>query len=214
MWNGTILERVQQYDYLGLTIQQNLKLESHIRKLIKNTQHKVYLFGKIRKFLSAKLAVLVLKTFILPKLEYGDIFLLGSKKQDVDKLQKLLNVCLRICFPSKNIISNVALHNMAKLLPLCYRRKISILKHMFKLSKDHNYVDNDAQRRGRSSATILLKTDRPKNERYLRSLFYEGPKLWRELPREIKNSENHLVFKDKLKKSILAEFNRDQVVYL
>lgn len=57
--NGVVLERLQQYEYFRLTIHESLNLESHIRKLIRNTQHKVYIFGRIRKFLSVKLLVLV-----------------------------------------------------------------------------------------------------------------------------------------------------------
>lgn len=124
--NEVLLERVRQYDYLRLTIHENLDLAPHIHKLIKNTQHKVYLIGRIRKFPTVNLAVLVMNTFILPKLEYGDIFLLGGKKREIDRLQKLLNVCLRICFPSRHLISNAVLHPRTKLLPLCYRRKIIV----------------------------------------------------------------------------------------
>lgn len=51
-----------------------------------------------------------------------------------------------------------------------------------------------------------LKAMRPTNEKFQSSVFYEGPKVWRNLPLEIKNSENHLIFKKKLKsKMILNE---------
>lgn len=107
--NNVILDRVHRYNYLGISIQDNLCFDSHINRLITKAQHKIYV-GRIRKYLSATIVVLVVKTFILPKLEYGDIFLTGTSKRDINRLQKLLNVCLRICFPSNCVISNVNLH--------------------------------------------------------------------------------------------------------
>lgn len=45
------------------------------------------------------------------------------------------------------------------------------------------------------------------------SVFYEGPKLWRDLSLEIKNSENQFTFKERLEKKIFADFDHDQIVY-
>lgn len=84
---------------------------------------------------------------------------------------------------------------------------------MYKLSKDERYIDVNHHRRGRSSATALFKTERPRNTRYLRSLLYEGPKMWQELPQEVKNLDNHLVSTDRVKKVIWADFMKEKRVF-
>lgn len=81
------------------------------------------MFTKIRKFISTDIALLTFKTFILHRLEYRDIFLIVRAKKDLSKLQKYVNLCLRVCFPSNSPTSNVELRTKAKLLPLYLRRQ-------------------------------------------------------------------------------------------
>lgn len=75
--NGTPLGQVKKYDYLGITIHEDLSFEGQVNKLIANVFNKVYLLGKLKSYVNSNTAVLLLKTYILPRIEYGDIFLLG-----------------------------------------------------------------------------------------------------------------------------------------
>lgn len=52
--NGTALERVTKYEYLGVSIEENLTWTSHVNKLIARVQNKIFVFSKI--------SVLLMKT--------------------------------------------------------------------------------------------------------------------------------------------------------
>lgn len=91
-------------------------------KLIAGAQPKIYtLLLKLRRYITAPIALQIVKTFILPRLEYGDLFITGAaKKRDVDKIQKMLNASLRLALcPTRSgqQLSNYELHRFANLLP-------------------------------------------------------------------------------------------------
>lgn len=71
------------------------------------------------------------KAYILSPLEYGAIFCCGANKNLIDRLQKLINRALRICFMASLSHNLVDLHQKAKLLPLKLRRKLATIKLMY-----------------------------------------------------------------------------------
>lgn len=79
--------------------------------------------------------------------------------------------------------------------PLHLRRRASLLKQMYICFKLDTYVDTHNLRRGRSDESVRLKTCFLSNNIFMRSPFFEGPRLWRNLPREIKESETIESFK-------------------
>lgn len=122
------VEIVPEYTYLGFILDENLSFLSHINSLIKASTIKVYTLSKIRRYINSDTAFTIFKSFILPKLEYGDIFCCGVTKKLQYRIQIVMNKALRICFRSKREDSNYYNHLKAKVLPLHLRRKSSILK--------------------------------------------------------------------------------------
>lgn len=86
--------------------------------------------------MSKKTAVIIFKSFILSRFEYGGIFCIGSNAGMIDRLQKLVNRCLRFCIKLPFDYNVAEIHIIAKLLPLKIRRNISLLKIMFEESQD------------------------------------------------------------------------------
>lgn len=78
--NGTVLERVTKYEYLGVIIEENLTWSKHVIKLISRSENKIYTFSGILKYIDQYTADLLMKTYILPRLGYGGLFLMGAKK--------------------------------------------------------------------------------------------------------------------------------------
>ena len=74
-----------------------MTLQSNFKCIYKKFSHKIYQFGKIRKYLDVPTRILVYKQTILPLVEYVSIMLCLNTIRDVDKLQKLQNRCLRLC---------------------------------------------------------------------------------------------------------------------
>lgn len=129
-----------------------------------------------------------------------------QKKHEVNRLQKLLNCCLRTCVPSNVPLSNAVLHNRARLLPLHLRHRCSLLKQMYRCARDPRYTSPQNLRKGRSQDCTDIRTHFPKNEFYRKCPFFERPRFWRSLPKEVKNAENVEIFRKQLFQLTLAEF--------
>lgn len=124
-YNGKKLQRVNKYSYLGFLLDEKTNGESHVNLPISKTYNKIYMLGKLRKYIDPRTAVQIFKSYVLPHLEYCDYLLIGTKKTTLEKLQKAVNHSLRICFNAPKGTSNFKLHALAILLPLTYRRDIT-----------------------------------------------------------------------------------------
>lgn len=211
-YNGRPLSRVEKYTYLGLIIDDKMSFTSHINHLVSKAYNKIYMLGKIRKYINPKIAIQIFKTYILSQLEYCSHLLIGTNNTTFTKLQKAANQALRICFNAPPLTSNFKLHATAKVLPLKYRRDIALLKQMYICARDPRYVEKTGNRRGRSANNIRIESAFPKTEKYKKSAFYQGPKLWDLLPPNIKESESLEVFKKRHHLYFRSKFLTDKSV--
>ena len=95
--NNEIIELTQTYKYLGLTLDSSLTFIKHLSNLINTLNYKIYLLNKIRPFLTRAASITLYKMMILPYLDYGDIVYSATNINQLNKLQRLQNYCLRIC---------------------------------------------------------------------------------------------------------------------
>lgn len=70
-----IVDVVSEYTCLGFLLDENLSFASHASQLIQSST------TKIRRYINCETAVVIFKSFILPKLEYGDIFSCGVTRK-------------------------------------------------------------------------------------------------------------------------------------
>ena len=95
---GLLLDEVESYKYLGTLVDNKLCGESQHTHLAKSLGFKLKMFGKIRRFLTTKAAMMVYKSTILPIIDYNDHFQLLWNADQVQKLQKFQNWGLRSLF--------------------------------------------------------------------------------------------------------------------
>ena len=50
--NGSILENVKEYKYLGITLDSTLNFNKHINNILKIVSHKLWLLSKVRQFIT------------------------------------------------------------------------------------------------------------------------------------------------------------------
>ena len=118
----------------------------------------------MRFFLNTKAATLVYINVILPILEYGDIFMLGTSVENRKKLQILQNKGLRCVLNKDRYTSRDELHSEAGLLHLKHRRNMHILNYMFDMSKIAGNIVEPKEEgvKTRSQNERLFKLRRPK----------------------------------------------------
>ena len=205
--DGTLIDRTKTYTYLGIKLDEQLSLETHANIIIKRVTNKIYQLTKMRPFLTKKAALLTYKNMILPILEFGDVFLHSAPNKIRKKLQVLQNKALRCALSKKRSHSTYStddLHLEAKILKLKQRRHVHVLLHMyqlahlpgFKLWKKHQSTGV----RTRSSKKKLISSRKPNNEKFKKSITYQGPKLWNSLPAHLQKMESYQEFKKEIHK--------------
>ena len=72
--NGNELMRVENYKYLGVTLDYNFNFRMHIDALLKTLRYKLYILSKLRCYMTMQASLSIYKTTILPYIDYGDNF--------------------------------------------------------------------------------------------------------------------------------------------
>ena len=67
------LQTVPTCKYLGRSLDSTLTLNYHVKNVSNMISYKAILLGKIRKFLTEKVALKIYKSMILPYFDYGDV---------------------------------------------------------------------------------------------------------------------------------------------
>ena len=199
--NNTPLHSCKQYKYLGVILDETMKMESNFNYIFKRLSYKIFQFSKIRNYLDVNTRVLVYKQTIMPLAEYAGFMLNLNRKHDVEKLQKLQNRALRLCFnvPSPRDVSVNDLHNHANLALLGTRREIQLLGLMYDISKNPSYVLN-SRANTRQARKIVFATEIVKYDIYRKSPYYVGCNLWNTLPAEIQMQQSRGNFKIELRR--------------
>ena len=201
---NSFLERAKTYTYLGIKLDEQLSLDTHANTIIQRVSTKIYHLTKIRSFVTKKAALLIYKNMILPILEYGDIFLHSASQKIRKKLQTLQNEALWCALHKDKYYKSAELHREAKLLKLTDRRHVHMLLHMYQLAQMPDFKMWKAHQptgvRTRSSKKKLITIRRPKNEKFKKSITYQGPKLWNSLPGKLQKIESYQEFKNHIKK--------------
>ena len=129
--DGSPLQTVSTYKYLGVTLDGQLKYDTHINRTVTSASLRLKQLRRMRSFLNTKAAKLVYKNMILPIVEYGDVFLVGASVANRKKLQMLQNKGLRCALNADKYADTDELHVNANILRLKYRRESPLMNLMF-----------------------------------------------------------------------------------
>ena len=175
-----IISYAPSYKYLGVTLDPMLNFNHHIPTVTHSVRHKVFMFNYVKHDLPQEPALKVVKTMVIPIIDYCDVFYDVASKTNLENIQKLVNRSLRITYRRTGILNTAALHRKAKLNKLKDRRHMHILELAFKKSLINSELDiiNIATRR-RDQRLLLQK--RAKNPAYVRSLKYRLASAWNSL---------------------------------
>ena len=202
--DGVALEYVFQYKYLGVTIDESLTFHNHLKNTIKILAHKIYMFKKIRHYITEDAAVKIYKTMVLPYADYGDIFFINANNNQLKKLQTLQNRALRICLNVALVTPIEILHQSAQIPLLRMRREVHLKMFMFK-SKTN--IDRLSMRniRTRLHDAPVFEMIKPTCEKYKSNVYYKGAILWNTLPVHIRNILTYEEFKSRQKRWALSQ---------
>lgn len=216
------IEEVEDFNYLGITIDKELNFRQHLYKCIKKSNSKLYMLNKIKDYLPIQGALALYKSMVLPYLEYGNIFLLNCSEGDKIKIQRAQNRGLKCVLQKDRRFDTKILHREARLATWEVRARLAGSRLMFKYKHYPEYLQvsrlSDATQGSqlqapnmltRASAGPILAVEYPRSNKFLNSTSYRLRREWNELPRNLRQIDDYEHFKLSLKRYYREEFERD-----
>ena len=206
------IERVNQYKYLGLIIDDKLNWKAHIQHLKSKLSKALGLLFRVRRYLTKRSLLLLFHSLFNSHLQYGILCWARCSKTAMQPLINLFNKVIK-CINFKDFQNEDVLELMHKdkILHINELFKLELAKFMFRyvnrllptnfdiffvpIANIHNYHT-------RASTNNFFIPRRSKNKS-LGALSFLGSKLWSEIPNNIKvkpslfsftsNYKNHLL---------------------
>ena len=72
-----MLEEVMNYKYLGVIMDSDMSFKSQLAKTVSSINHKIWLMKRFREYMSESTSILILKTMLLPYIDYNSVFFSG-----------------------------------------------------------------------------------------------------------------------------------------
>ena len=204
---NSVLSSVTHYEYLGMLLDSKLNMTQHVDNMYKKANSKLGILCKIRRYITENTAVRIYKTMIRPHLEYIDFVIDSCTKDRIEKIDKFENRALRrieYCMKPEHRLDYAELRQKYKIEHLCVRRKRSLLRIMYDKSKDVKNIEVVSHDKNlRSRGKIKIRTKFSGLTKLHVSPYYRGSYLWSQLSADIQQSENRIIFQQKVKKEIM-----------
>ena len=202
---GHTLNVKNEYEYLGVIIDNKLNFIKCVNKTISTSCHRIYLLSKIRKMMPQKTAVLIYKQTVLPVIEYCGLLYNGLSNNITKKLQYVQNRGLRVCLKTNMRHPVADLHAVCNIDYVDVRFDLQILmllhKYIYSESLDARSVGlvlketNPYGRVTRSANTMELIYPHDVKLSYRKSPLYRAVDLWNSLPQSCRLTSNKSAFK-------------------
>lgn len=212
---NTVIVPKSEARTLGLTIDENLLLKSHVNNICRSAFCALSDIGKIRKFLDLKTSAALVNALVISRLDHCNSLLAGLPQYELEKLQKVFNTAARIVTRTRPDQSITHVLKSLHWLPIEARIQFKLLVTVFKglnTSETPVYIKNMLKplcttRTLRSSTKNLLTIPRSRTKTYGdRAFSVIGPTLWNKLPDYLRHEKTLTSFKSKLKTFLFKHF--------
>ena len=196
--NGKPLKYVHTYKYLGVTLDEELSFENHVRTLINNTRFKSLLLFKLKDCMGSQPLLRIYTSHVLSAIDYCDILYVGARVDTLEELQRLQNKCLKTCLSKHILTPTEFIHGLAGLPTLKNRRIYHIRNYAFK--RCQNPLNREVKVRvTRHSSAPTLSYLKPNCASYEHAPEVICAQEWNAFSPEIRNLEDFDVYKSKMK---------------
>lgn len=109
--DGQQIERVKNYDYLGLRIDENLRWVDHINKITNSITPYVFALSRIRHFIDEKTATMIYNSYIYTHLMYMAPIWSTAPQYMLDKIRVLQNRSIKIIRKFPPLTRSISLYD-------------------------------------------------------------------------------------------------------
>ena len=208
--NGQILDTVDTYKYLGLIIDNKLSFQNHIYHVSRQVNYKIRKLKEIRNNIHINTAVTIFKSVIQPHLDYCNIVWDAAGQSLKGKLQGIQEKALEIAYQGVQVNDTNTLHRLSKTLPINERTEMHLAQHVYNITKLPSpvflkstiaYTSHTYHTRGKEDKNLKLR--KPRTESLRKTVYYRSSLAWNTIPKDLRECNNKLHFKKKLKEHYL-----------
>ena len=204
--NNEKLKREMISPYLGIQLDGALKWDKQIKELCKKLNYKIFLLGRVKKFLNKNLLSMLYKTNIQPSIDYAISIWSFCSENNKNLVRRLQHRAARIVCNDFDYI-NTRGESLIKELgwqSIEQRRDYFVATLMYKcindiapvrISNEITKVSDTHDVNTRLANTDDLYIPEPKCELFRHSFRYYGPSLWNTLPQALRESPSIDSFK-------------------
>ncbi|CAH2104398.1 unnamed protein product [Euphydryas editha] len=213
MYNGVPINYVDSAKNLGLHFSSDLSWSKHINEISKKVHFSLHSLKNLQYFLPIKTKTLLAQSLLLPILDYADSCFLDATEEQVDKLERLQNLCIRFIFGLRKFDHVSRFRAELKWLPIRLRRDTHILCLLYNILFNPllpNYLRERFKflhppgSSCRSNVQLLLRIPSHSSKSYSSSYTVHAARLWNSLPSSIRTSTSIFIFKKNLKEHFLS----------
>jgi hypothetical protein len=186
--------------YLGLTVDNRLRWDTHCNILVKRLRKLIYKFLTLRQILRPDLLKTIYFALVQSILSYGNMAWGGTHMTHISSLFKTQKLLLRIInfkqqqHPSQTLFTD---YNVLTLRQL-YLHKIVTYLHTHPQIQQHTAHSHDTRTRH-----TRLQVPRKKKTHSQRHMSYLAPRTYNTLPSDIRQTTNTRTFKQKLRQYLI-----------
>ncbi|KAJ8732167.1 hypothetical protein PYW08_014897 [Mythimna loreyi] len=221
IFNNTVIPFSSEVKDLGLYVDTCLdwrKQVTNVSQKVTGTLRSLY---RLKNFLPAHIKALLVQSLIFPLIDYADVCYYDLNADLLNKLDRLLNNCIRFVFNLRKY-DHVSEHrSLLKWLPIRQRRALRALTTLFSflcnpsspsyLMSEIQFLGSGHNKNLRSSNNRLLQCPLHRSGLIHSSFFVQAISLWNTLPPNIRMATSRLSFKQKARDYIrekLADLSR------
>ena len=183
------LENVKSYKYLGVDICEDLNMDTYVKSVYKKVNFKVYMFSRIRKFITKHAAVMIYKQTIVPYLDYASFLMDSAYQYSLSNHDRIHNRCMRINDYNTKRYGDLDIPNLMynnRIQNIRQRQKVQLLSFMYTESRNPGNIKMERPTMSlRSSDRVKCREKFTRKTVILNSPVYRGYALWNVLPEDI-----------------------------
>ena len=191
-------------------IDENLKWDVHIDKIIPKISAKISILRSLRNLVPIDTLTLMYNAIVLPHFDYADIVLDSASTASKFKLQSLQTRAARLITGSGPRTSRNPMYKSLSWLSLQHRRDFHKCVMVYKCRNslapsylEKLFTSNDTKHTYNTRHSSQLRSTKTRTTYYHKSFTVSGHKLWNDLPSTIQNCTTLPTFKKALYKFYL-----------
>jgi hypothetical protein len=199
---------------IGVVIDSHISMDAHISSVCRAAYFQLRNISQLRRYLEHDTLECVVHSFVTSKLDYCNSLFCGLPVSQINKLQAIQNTAARILTNTRKYDSITPVLHSLHWLPVQQRIKFKTLTIVYKTLNNlapsylcdliEPYVPS---RNLRSSHQNVLKVPFTNSSLVIsRAFSVNGPRLWNELPGDVRSATSLDSFKAKLKTHLFSEF--------